>query len=125
MRLDDTCIDLLSALSTVEGRPLTGWRRVIEVNPDSVVISEAASSARAAIGRCTPDPWLTVHCKVIPVEVRPPVFDGWLKVDWLDPGHRFWIELDSLGLIRVEREDGSQDRRWNWTVPLNVWEKIR
>lgn len=132
MRIDDVRLDLRT-MADVGQRfptPMLGGRRCLQILGDRVLVSGLAHSAEAGIGIGIPPVQYMIFCLPNALAENAPRRavdrDGWLDVTTLTPGHRYWLELDSVGGVRVEREDSDGvENRWYWPLPADLWRKIR
>lgn len=128
MRIDGTRLDLRTMADREGCKPLIGGRRHIGVGGSMVIVSDVDSPDRAGINIAVPDPWVTIHCITRGRDeyVSPIDRDGWLDVAALTPWREYWLELDSLGGVRVERADSDgTDYRWYWPIPSDSWRRIQ
>jgi len=129
VRIDGKLLDLRTMADVMPSRkPLVGGRRHLGVGGDRVVISDLGTPEEAGIGIGTPAPWATIHCtpRGYDEHMSPIDRDGWLDVAALTPWREYWLELDVVGGVRVERSDSNGNSyRWYWPLPRDLWEKIR
>lgn len=132
MRIDGTRLDLRTMANVGQRFPraLIGGRRCLQILGDRVHVSRLAPGSEAGIGIGIPHLRYVIFCLPDALAENAPRraidHDGWLDVTTLTPGHRYWLELDSVGGIRVEREDSDgEENRWYWPLPADLWRRIR
>lgn len=134
MRIDGRLIDLRTMAQAGKLKRLViGGRRCIQALGDMVVISQLAPSAEAGIGIGVPGPEYYVFCMPDALAEREYekliTRDGWLDVSMLTPGHRYWLELSSLGGVYLDREDQTEENIWNtrwyWPLPAELLREVR
>lgn len=128
MRIDGTRLDLRTMADRINRKPLIGGRRHLGVGGDMVIVSELGHPDQAGIGIGTPGPWVTIHCTTRGYDehMSPIDRDGWLDVAALTPWREYWLELDPLGGVRVERADSDGNSfRWYWPIPSDSWRRIQ
>lgn len=127
MRIDGTYLDLRTLADRPNQQALIGGRRHLGVGGSQVVVSRLGRREDVGIGIGIPVPWVTVYCTPLGSDGRtsPIDHDGWLDVAALTPWQEYWLELDMVGGIRVERADSDgKSYRWYWPLPRDLWRKI-